>query len=359
MHHQGLTTARLACPTYVDVRNVNISISAYLCVPLPILSLSVVDRHDWLSLSFSVLCEIWVELVLVQIAPHSVQTPQGGTSSRSLPSLLHCITCFATFVSYLLITWPYHERRFWVTYVVIGLTIASLLNFSFLIRYFLVLPWIHLSILISVVCILCCSALCSAQHSLPYIKVGLMTVLDSLFFSFTRTSLSQVTPDNPLQEFHADRTLLSTSAPQPPVASIVDPKYINELVHGIGTAGLKYSVFFLPILSPFSYSTSLHLSSCCSTSNLDPSQISRPSAKSIAHGGSLWILLANTSIIIMKSSGLSVDPWCNQTSMLKYWVNPKRVFTLVLVALYISWMIVMYASGMFFFPSPHQIRTRS
>ena len=354
MHHQGVTTARLTCPTYVDVRNVNISISAYLCVSLPILSLSVVDRHDWLSLSFSVLCEIWVELVLVQIAPHSVQPPQCGTSSRYLPSLLHCITCFATFVSYLLITWPYHERRFRVTYVVIGLTIASLLNFSFLIRYFLVLPWIHLSILISVVCILCCSALCSAQHSLPYIKVGLMTVLYSLFFSFTRTCLSQVTPDNPLQEFHADRTLLSTSAPQPPVASIVDPKYINELVHGIGTpakqtssldpAGLKYSVLFLPILSPFSYSTSLHLSSCCSTSNLDPSQISRPSY---------------TSIIIMKSSGLSVDPWCNQTSMLKYWVNPKRVFTLVLVVLYISWMMVMYASGMFFFPSPHQIRTRS
>ena len=25
------------------------------------------------------------------------------------------VTCFATFVSSLLITWPYHERRFWVT----------------------------------------------------------------------------------------------------------------------------------------------------------------------------------------------------------------------------------------------------
>ena len=65
--------------------------------------------------------------------------------------------------------------------------------------------------------------------------------------------------------------MLSTSAPHPPVASIVDPKYLNELVHGIGTpakqtssldpAGLKYSVFFLLILSPFSSSTSLDLSS--------------------------------------------------------------------------------------------------
>ena len=91
-----------------------------------------------------------------------------------------------------------------------------------------------------------------------------MTVLYILFFSFTGTFLSQITSDNSLQEFHADRTLLSTSAPQPPVAFIVDPKYLNELVHGIGTpatqtfsldpAGLKYSVFFLLILSPFSSS---------------------------------------------------------------------------------------------------------
>ena len=65
------------------------------------------------------------------------------------------------------------------------------------------------------------------------------------------------------------------------------------------------------------------------------------------------MLLANTSIMIMNSSGLSVDPWCNPTSMLKYWVNPHRVFTLVLVALYISWMMVMYASGIFFFLSAH------
>ena len=124
-----------------------------------------------------------------------------------------------------------------------------------------------------------------------------MTVLYSLLFSFTGTLLSQISPDNPLQEFHADRTPLSISAPQPPVASIVDPKYLNELVHGIGTpakqtstldpTGLKYSVFFLLILSPFPSSTSLHLSSCCSTSNPDSKHITRSSAKSNVHGGSL------------------------------------------------------------------------
>ena len=116
----------------------------------------------------------------------------------------------------------------------------------------------------------CCSALCSARHSLPYIKVGLMTVLYSLFFSLTGTFLSQITPDNRLHEFFADRILLSTSAPHPPVASIVEPRYLNELVHGIGRppskqtssldpAGLKYSVFFLLIISPFPPSTSIQL----------------------------------------------------------------------------------------------------
>ena len=90
-----------------------------------------------------------------------------GLPRGLFPPTFIVVTCFSTFVSSLIIAWPYHERRFLVTYyVVIGLTIASLLNFSFLIRSFLVLPRIHLSIFISVVCILCCSALCSAQHSL-------------------------------------------------------------------------------------------------------------------------------------------------------------------------------------------------
>ena len=184
-------------------------------------------RSPWLHFyMLLVLCELWTELVLSQIAPHSVHPSQSGPSSRYLPSHLHCCYLLCNIRVFLLITWPYHERRFWVTYVVIGLTIASLLNFSFLIRYFLVLPWIHLSIFISVVCILCCYALFSAQHSLPHSKVGRMTVLYSLFFSFiSGTFLSQMTPDNPLQEFHSDRTLLSTSAAHPRVASIVEPKY--------------------------------------------------------------------------------------------------------------------------------------
>ena len=63
-----------------------------------------------------------------------------GLPRGLFPPTFIVVTCFATVVPSLLITRPYHERRFWVTYVVIGLTIASVLKFSFLIRSFLVLP---------------------------------------------------------------------------------------------------------------------------------------------------------------------------------------------------------------------------
>ena len=121
--------------THLTLPDVGLSCSP--CPPLPILSLSGVDRRDCLYPCLSVLCELWVELVLSQIAPHSLNPPQSGPSSRSLPSTFIVATCFATFVYVLLITWPYHERCFCATYVEIGLTIASLLNFSFLIRSFL------------------------------------------------------------------------------------------------------------------------------------------------------------------------------------------------------------------------------
>ena len=112
-------------------------IQAYLCRSYPCLG---VDRHDRLSPSFSVLCELCVELMLFQIAPHSVHPPQSGPSSRSLPSHLHRRYLLCNIRVFSSHSWPYHERRFWATYVVIGLTIASLLNFSFLNRSFLVLP---------------------------------------------------------------------------------------------------------------------------------------------------------------------------------------------------------------------------
>ena len=74
----------------ISLCSITLLLTAYICVPLRILSLFGVDRHDCLSPSFSVLCQLWIELVLFQIAPHSVHPPQSGLSSRFLPSHLHC-----------------------------------------------------------------------------------------------------------------------------------------------------------------------------------------------------------------------------------------------------------------------------
>ena len=110
--------------------------SAYKCSPLPILSLSGVDRHDFFPPCFSVLCELWIELVLSQIAPHSVHPPQSGPSSRSLSSHLHrCdLLCNVRVFS----SHGHTTKGVSGRHVVIGLTIASVMNFSFLIRSFLV-----------------------------------------------------------------------------------------------------------------------------------------------------------------------------------------------------------------------------
>ena len=65
----------------------NVCFIANLC--RSILSLSGVDHLDCLSPCFSVLCELWVDLVVFHIAPHCVHPPQSGPSSRSLLSRLH------------------------------------------------------------------------------------------------------------------------------------------------------------------------------------------------------------------------------------------------------------------------------
>ena len=63
-----------------------------------------------------------------------------GLPRGLFPPTFIVVTCFATFVSSLLITWPYHERCFWVTCGDWLDHVALLMNFSFLIRSFLVLP---------------------------------------------------------------------------------------------------------------------------------------------------------------------------------------------------------------------------
>ena len=97
-----------------------------------------------------------------------------------------------SYLSYLILS--YHGSRFCVWTEFIGVTFAFPLMVSFLILTFMIFPWLHLSIFISVVCKRCSSCLCNAQHSLPYTIDGLTTVLYSLLFSFTGTFLSHITP---------------------------------------------------------------------------------------------------------------------------------------------------------------------
>ena len=128
-----------------------VQLSQLKCSHLPILSLSRIDRHDCISPCFSIMCELWFELVFFHIAPHSVHPPQSGPFLERVlfPPTFIVVASFATFSSSrsLLIAWPYQERRFWVTH-----------NFPFLVLSFRVFPWIYPRIFISVVCILCGSA---------------------------------------------------------------------------------------------------------------------------------------------------------------------------------------------------------
>ena len=72
-------------------------------------------------------------------------------------------------VSSLRTTRPYHDNPFCIRTELICVILAIPLMVSFVILSFLVFPWLHLDILISVLCKRCFSFFRSAQHSLPSI----------------------------------------------------------------------------------------------------------------------------------------------------------------------------------------------
>ena len=88
--------------------------------------------------------------------------------------------------SFLLIC-PYQFNRFCLENVDIWHTLASYCIIWFLTWSFLVLLFIHRSILISATCNLFSSFFLTAQHSAPYVIVGLITVLCTLSFSLMGT----------------------------------------------------------------------------------------------------------------------------------------------------------------------------
>ena len=89
---------------------------------------------------------------------------------------------------------PYKCNRFCLRNVHIWHTLASSCMIWFLTWSFLVLPLIHRSTLISATCNLFSYFFLTAQHSAPYVIVGMITVLYTLSFSLMGTFLSHNTP---------------------------------------------------------------------------------------------------------------------------------------------------------------------
>ena len=96
--------------------------------------------------------------------------------------------------SSLLLICPYKFHRFCLKNVDIWHTFASSYMIWFLIWSFLALLLIHRSMLIYATCNLFSSCFLTAQHSAPYVIVGLITVLYTLSFSLIRTFLSHARP---------------------------------------------------------------------------------------------------------------------------------------------------------------------
>ena len=104
-----------------------------------------------------------------------------------LPGTTMSIIFLDMLSSSLLLTCPYQCNRFCLRNVDIWHTLTSTCIIWFLALSFLVLPLIHRSILISATCNLFSSFFLTAQHSAPYVIVGLITVIYTLSFSLMGT----------------------------------------------------------------------------------------------------------------------------------------------------------------------------
>ena len=129
--------------------------------------------------------------------------------------------------SSLLLTFPYQCNRFCLRNVDVWHTLASSCIIWFLTWSFLILPLILRRILISATCNRFSSFFLTAQHSAPYVIVGLITVLYTLSFSLMGTFLSHSTPVSCFHFTQASLTRLLMYLSAPPFESNIDPKYFN------------------------------------------------------------------------------------------------------------------------------------
>ena len=98
--------------------------------------------------------------------------PRGLTPSTTMSS-----TVLVVWHSSLRLTCPYQRSRFCIRCDAIGWTVAASLISPFLLCSLRLTPCIHRNILISVLFISISSFFFIVQHSVPYVIVGLITVL--------------------------------------------------------------------------------------------------------------------------------------------------------------------------------------
>ena len=99
----------------------------------------------------------------------------------------------------------------------------------------LVFPLAHRSMRISVVCNFLSSFFLTAQHSAPYTMAGFIAVLYTLSFNFVGMFLLHITPVVSLHFDQAIFTLLFTSFSAPPLASNIEPRYLNIIMRNYST----------------------------------------------------------------------------------------------------------------------------
>ena len=165
-----------------------------------------------------------------------------GRPRRLVPGIANSITLRVTLVASRLWTCPNQRRRPLRITSSIGERCNKRRISSFRIWSRLDTPRIPRSILISVVAIFLLLVTFIAQHSLPYVRAGLIMVSYIFALSLRGIFPSYKTPVNFLQLDHAACTRRSTSLSMVPSLSIIDPRY------------LKWSTFFSS--SPFSSSGS-------------------------------------------------------------------------------------------------------
>ena len=150
-----------------------------------------------------------------------------GRPRRLVPGMARFITLRVTLSASRLWTCPNQRRRPQRITSSIGEMCRMRRISSFLMWSRLDTPRIPRSILISVVAIFLLLVTFIAQHSLPYVRAGL--IMASYTFAFSRRGIfrSYNTPVNFLQLDQAACTRRSTSLSMVPSLSITDPRYLK------------------------------------------------------------------------------------------------------------------------------------